>query len=1054
MRSNRDKIENNKGLIRWFIENHVAANILMIFIALGGLIMLSGMVREIFPSIDPKTITVSVPYPAASPEDIEDGITRRIEEAVLGIQGIKRVVSNASEGIGSVTIELEDFVDGNIVLNDVETEIDSLQDFPPEDAEDVTIVKAKSNSSVLSLVVYGNVPELTLRDWADRIKEDLMLLPNVSLVNFFGTKNREISIEISENSLRKYNLTIGEVADRINNFSVNLPGGTIRAKNSEILVRVNDKRYYGKEFEDIVIKNQTNGSFLRLKDIAKITDGFEDSKFLNQFNNQNAISINVTRSSSQDTIEIDREVKEYIKNLKLPEGVNLTISKNRTTILRDRMDLLTRNAILGFALVFMALVLFLDLKLAFWTSLAIPVSFLGGLFIAAIMGVTINMITLFALIVVLGVVVDDAIIAGESVFSEQEKNKNAGKKNGIFSALKGIESVRAPVTIGVLTTIAAFAPLAFSTGTLGQILAPIPVIVIGVLLVSLIEAFFILPSHLSSPNRWSVGILASWREKVSKLLEYFIENVLSPLAKTLISFRYITLTASFIIIFFAIWLAASGNLRFIFFPQIEGNDVVATLEMPIGTSFETTEKYTKKMVQAAEETRSHFKEGNKDIFKNLTVTVGEVLRDGNGPGAEDASGKSSHLSQVNIELIESDERTSSAKQVEGYFKKQIGEIPGAKKLSFESSLVRAGSDITVELSHRDSDKLAEASKGLMALMRESEEISEIGESSQIGKREFIFDINNVGLAAGLTSTDIGRQLRDAFYGREIQRIQRGSNEIKVLVRYPAKERNSLVTIENMRIRLPNGEEAKLTTVADIREGRSLSTIERVDGRRVNTITADVDKSLSTPNEANEKIVNDLMPKVIEKYPDLKFSLEGKSRDQAEDMATLGKNLGIAMMIIFVMLAGQLRSYAKPFVILSTVPIGIAGAIFGHVLLGFDLSFISFFGIVALSGVVINDSVVLVDYYNHLRSEGEEAYQAVIESIEKRFRPILLTTLTTSLGLLPMLLETSLQAQFIIPMAVSLACGIIFASAMLIFVVPCLLMVIEDVKEKCFREKYI
>lgn len=1046
MKSDSD-IENSKGLIRWFIENHVAANILMIFILAGGLIMLSGMVREIFPSIDPKIITVSVPYPGASAEDVEDGITRRIEEAVIGIQGIKRVVSNATENLGSVTIELDDFADGNIVLNDVETEIDGLQDFPPEEAEDVVIIKAKSNSSVLSLVVYGDVADKPLADWADRIKDDLLRLDNVSLVDLYGVKDREISIEVSEDTLRKYNLTIADVAEAIDNFSVDLPGGTIKSKSGEILVRVNDRKYYGNEFENIIIKSQNNGSFLRLKDIAEITDGFDDSDFRHIFNGQNAISINISRSSSQDTIAIEKEVKDYIKNVKLPEGINMVISKNRTSILRDRMDLLTRNAILGFALVFISLVLFLDLKLAFWTSIGIPVSFLGGIFIAALMGITINMITLFALIVVLGVVVDDTIIAGESIFSEQEKAKKNKKKISIFDTLRGVNSIFGPVSIGVFTTIAAFAPLAFSTGTLGQILAPIPVIVIGVLITSLVEAYFILPSHLSSGSRWSIGILARIRERVAGGLENFINSLLMPVATTLIRLRYITITAATIIIVFSIWIVASGNLRFIFFPQIEGNEITITLEMPIGTAFSITEKNTLKIAEDVTETREHFKEGDFDIFQNVSYSIGEVLRNGNSPGAKSASGKSSHLAQLSIELVSSEKRNSSAKDVENYLRNKVGEIAGAKKLAFESSLVRAGDDITVEINHRDSEKLALASKDLIAKLKASEGVSEVSESAQLGKREFIFKINNTGLAAGLTPAEIGRQLRDAFNGREVQRIQRGSNEIRVMVRYTRADRSSIAAIEKMRIRLPNGKETNLTTVANIEEARNPANIQRVDGRRINSITANVDKRVTTPNDANDKIVNEFIPELQNLYPGLSYSLEGKSRSQREDLATLGKNMMIALMLIFVMLAAQLRSYVKPFVILLTVPIGISGAILGHIILGFDLSFISFFGIVALSGVVINDSVVLVDYYNRLRLEGVEAFEASIESLRKRFRPILLTTLTTSLGLLPMLLETSLQAQFIIPMAVSLACGIVFASAMLIFVVPCLLLVIEDVKAK-------
>lgn len=1046
MPSSQNQAPPRTGLISWFAHNHVAANILMIFLVAVGMIRLTTSVREIFPSIDPKIISITVPYPGATPEDIEDSITKRIEEAVIGIQGIDRVRSDASEGVGVVTVELEDFVDGNQVLNDVETEVDRLNNFPPLNAEEVTIIKSKPEDVVLSLVVHGQMPEKSLRDWAERIRDEVANLDNVSLVDLSGAPAREISIEVSEENLRKYQLTIEQISQKVGSFSVDLPGGTLRTQGGEVLVRVQERRYFGNEFANIVIRSNPDGSLLRLSDIATIRDAFEDVKRISDFNGEPAVFIQVSRSKSQDVLNIENSLRSYLETLALPEELSISIWKNGTDILRARISLMARNAIMGFVLVFICLLFFLDLKLAVWTSLGIPISFLGGIFIATSFGVTINMISLFALIVVLGIVVDDTIVAGESIFSEQEE----GKK-GVEATLDGINKVRSPVTIGVFTTIAAFAPLLFSTGILGQILLPIPIIVISVLLVSLFEAFLVLPSHLSTSNKWSLGLLAKGRRYVSGALDTFLDKVLLPFARLAFDMRYLTVVIGFSFCVLAFVFIGTGAIRFVFFPPIEGDEINVTLEMQPGTPFEVTKKYTEHLMAAAEKTREKYDadmpEG-KSIFKNIALRVGAIASDA-GPGGETAGATSSNVSQIELELVPSAQRPVSSSEVERTWQGYVGEIPGVKKLAFESSLVGGGNDIDIQLAHRNDQALSAASTTLKQKMKDIEGVSEVVDSAEKGKREFVFELTKAGLAAGLTPADIGTQLRNAFYGREVDRIQRGSNEVKVIVRYPQNQRETLATIKRMRIALPNGEQADLNTMATIREKYSPTTIKRVDGQRVVSVTGDVDEGLVTPNSVLAKITKDILPEIMDRYPGLSYKVEGQSRDQQEDLAVLGKNMMIAVMIIFVLLAGQLRSYVKPFIILLTIPLGVAGAIYGHMILGFDLSFLSLFGIVALSGVVINDSVVLVDYYNRISIESDRsAYEACLYALKRRFRPILLTTLTTSLGLLPILLETSLQAQFIIPMAVSLACGIIFASAFLLFTVPCMILIVNDIKTKC------
>lgn len=1044
-------MNNNKGLLAWFAHNHAVVNVLMVFVIVAGLISTNMMVREIFPTIDPKTITVAVPYPGASPQDVESGITRRVEEAIIGIQGVRKVESTASGGYGLIVAKLEDFTDGDQVLSDIETAVDGLNDFPPENAEQVTITKPKATGQVMNLVVYGDVNERTLNDWAELIEDEILQLPSVSLVSISGAREREIKIEISEEKLREFSLSLEDIARQISNFSLDIPGGTLKAQGSEILMRVKERKYFAPEFEKIIIKSKTDGSLLRLSDIATIKDGFENQELITTYNGQKAIFIDVNRSASQDTVKIDNEIKKYLKGLKLPKGINISIWKNNTEILRDRISLLTRNAILGLALVFLALVIFLDLKLAFWSSVGIVISFTGGLFIASLFGVTFNMISLFALIIVLGIVVDDAIVTGESIFTEQENNKEGHKKD-IDATLSGVRKIFSPVTIGVLTTVAAFAPLMFSTGILGQILKPIPIIVISILLASLFEAFIILPAHLSHSSKWSIGILGQLRDYKSRKLKSFVENFVIPTIKKAFKHNYITLLVNFLIITVALTLVFSGAIKFVFFPQVESDEISVNLEMPVGTPFSTTKKNVEKILFQYDILKNKYDEDNIEkygvpVFKNLSVTIGGNRSEDRGPHGAQTVNNSSNIAQVDVQLTPSAERDIGAFELEREWQKLTGDIPGAKKIAFESSLVRGEEDINIQIAHREESILGEAGEILKEEIKKIPHVYEVVDTYELGKQEFIYELNNVGLASGITPFDVGKVLRASFYGIEVDRIQRGRNEVKVMVSYPGSKKDSLSILNDLQIKTLDGKRISLNEITTRKLSRSPANIKRVDGRRVVQVTGDVDESEATPDEVIDNIFKNILPKLDQRFPGLSYSLEGRSKERRDDLSTLLKNMLIAMFLILVLLTGQLKSYLKPLVIILTIPLGIAGAIYGHFLLGYGLSFISLFGMVALTGVVINDSVVLVDYYNSLLADGKEYYEAALESVRRRFRPILLTTLTTSLGLLPMLLETSLQARFIIPMAVSLACGILFASAFLIVFVPTLLITVEEIKLK-------
>ena len=1030
------------GIIAWFVSNHVAANLLMLFFLGSGLFAVSNMRSEVFPQIDLRTISVTVVYPGATPYEVEDGITRRVEEAISGIEGIDRVRSTAAEGAGTVIAELDDFIDPNQVLDDINDEVGRLSNFPPTDAEKPSITKSSLTSGVVTLVVYGDGEESAIRQNAERIRDELLQINGVSLVSLSGVRDLEISVEVSEETLRQYGLTLGAVANAISTSSLDLPAGSIKTEAGEILLRTSARRYTGREFETVVIRSNIDGSILQLGDIATVRDGFDENDLISLFNGEPAAKIDVSRSGDQDALEIEGKINAYIEGLTLPRGLKLEIANSQTDILRDRISLLLRNAILGFVLVFLSLVLFLDLKLAFWTSMGIPISFLGGLMIASLFGVTISMVSLFALIVVLGIVVDDAIVAGENIFSEQE----AGEE-GSQAALKGIMGVAAPVAVGVLTTVAAFAPLLFSTGALGQIMAPVPIIVIGVLVVSLFEAFFILPSHLARSNRWSRGGLARLQAWVSTRLLQFTQSVLTPVVTICVRFKYATLAGSMALLIIMAGIMQGGYVRFVFFPQIEGDTLRASLTMPEGTPFEVTEAATEKLIEALERLRSDvdvlIDDPAHSIFTTTAVTIGQTASGGGGPRGAGNSANGSHLGSVSAEIVQGDARIMSARELERRWRAEIGEIAGAESVEIESALFSGDADVDIQLSHADEDIVLAAAERLESELAAISGVNEVQDSLDLGKRQLDFTLTQAGFAAGLTTNDLARQVRQSFYGEEVERIQRGRDEVKVLVKYPLSERRSLSQVYDMRIRLSDGSETPLLTVATVTESRGYSTIQRVDGRRIASVTAEVDEAVTTPNNVNALVETEIMPQLLRDIPGLSYSKEGDARSQAEDLASLGRNLTIALFVIFVMLATQLKSYTQPIIILMAVPFGFLGAVIGHLIMGYDLSFISIFGMVALSGVVVNDSIVLVDYYNTLVEKGVERSQAIVDAATRRFRPILLTTTTTALGLLPMLLETSRQAQFLIPMAISLAFGIIIASNMILILVPALTMIVED-----------
>ena len=1029
------------GLISWFIRNPVAANLLMIVLLVGGALSASNLRSQVFPTISPGTVTVTVPFPGATPAEVEESITRRVEEAVLGIDGVKRVSSRASENIGRVTIETRDFADLQLVKDDVEAAVDRLSDFPPENAEKPTVVAPKPTGGVVSLAVTGDVDAMTLRKAAESIERDLLTQPGVSLVALEGDRDLEISIEISEDMLRRYDLTFAEVANAVRRSSVDLAGGSIVSGSGEILLRTNEKRQTGEEFESLVVRTLADGSTIFLSDVATIRDGFVRERLINEYNGEPAVFVKVSRAEAEDVLQVKAAVDEFLSDYSPPAGIKLVELRDETQLLRERVNLLLRNGAFGFALVFMFLVLMLDLRLATWVSIGIATAFMGGFMLFGVLGVTITMVSLFGLIIVLGLVVDDAIVIGENIDAERENGASS-----VDAAIKGSHRMLAPVVVGVLTSVAAFAPLLVTGGTFGDIARAIPLVVISVLIVSLLEAFCILPSHLSHGGPWSRGVLKRVQSRIASALGVIRDKVVRPGAVRAARWRYATLGLALAFFILCMSLVGNGQVRFIFFPVIEGNSISASVTMPEGTPFERTHDAVTRMVEAAYSVSEQVREETgENLFVSVTATSGGRASTNNGPGAESSFSSSENIGQIQIELTPFGERTTAAAEVERRWRQATGLIEGAERVNFSSSFARFGSDIEFELAHQDEDKLVAAADELKRGLAGLAGVDQIEDSFDLGKRQLVFELTPAGRAAGLREADIAVQVRQGFFGEEVQRIQRGREEVRVYVRYPEATRSRLDALDNFRVELPDGASAPLFTVARVNESRAYSSINRIDGRRVVTVTANVDEAESTPTIANDAVVTSLMPQLEEAYPALRWVRAGATREQNEDLATLGSAFIVVLLVIFAMIATQLRSYIQPLAILVAIPLGIAGAVLGHFVLGFPLSFVSIFGIVALAGVAVNASVVLVDLYNQYRDEGGTPVQAAADAAARRFRPILLTTLTTALGLAPLLLEKSPQAQFLIPMAVSLGFGIVISGFMVLFVTPAVAVIIEDLR---------
>jgi len=1035
------------SLISWFTRNSVAANLLMCGILFWGLFSLNNRIPlEVFPSFELDVVTVQIPFRGASPTEVEESINIKVEEAIQDLTDIKSITSTAAEGLGTIRIEANSRADIDELVNDVKQRVDQIGTFP-DDADPASVYTVERVREVISVVIAGPLSEKELRTVANRVRDELETLPNVSQVSLSGVRDFELAIEVSEKTLIEYGISFADVAQAISNTSLNLSAGAIKTAGGEVLIRTEGLGRSAEDFAAIPIISTADGTRVTLGELASINDGFDEKTLSQNFNGSRSIEIDVFRSGTQSAITVANEVKEYLSEASatMPANVSLGYWRDRSRIVKARLQTLNKSAMQGGALVILLLALFLRPSVAIWVFIGVPISFMGGLAVMPHIGVTINLISLFAFILVLGIVVDDAIVTGENIYSHMRRNPNR-----VQAAIEGTQEVAIPVTFGVLTTVAAFMPLLMIEGVRGKIFAQIPMIVIPVLLFSLIESKFVLPSHLSHINFHKPGkpnLLSRMQQKIASGLEWMIRSWYQPFLMACVRQRYLTVSifvGSAIIVFS---LVTAGHVKFVFFPRIQSEVARASLVMPTGTPFEITQKYIDRINTAAVELQKK----HVDPDTGLSIIEGIMSTAGSAGG----SGSQSHLGRVMFEITPPEERALqvTSRDLINQWRRSIGDIPGAKEINYRAEIGRGGSPVNVQLNGNDFDRLRAAAQVVKDKLGSFPGIEDITDSFEGGKQELMLEIKPEAEQLGLTLSSLASQVRQAFFGFEVQTIQRDRDDVRVVVRYPLNERQSLDNLQTMMIRTPNGSNVPFAEVAEAEMGRGFSTIKRVDRKRTINIEADIDKE-NTDIEAIKRELQSTMPDLLSRFPDVTYSLEGEAREQRDSFGSLRIGILFVLAVIYALLAIPLRSYVQPIMVMLVIPFGVVGAILGHVIMGMNLSIMSYMGMLALAGVVINDSLVLVDFVNKRRVDGLSIENSVRVAGVARFRAILLTSLTTFFGLMPLIFEKSTQAQFLIPMAVSLGFGIIFATLITLVLIPCNYLILEDLKKLFGAQKTV
>ncbi|MDE2878900.1 efflux RND transporter permease subunit [Candidatus Palauibacter soopunensis] len=1038
--------ENIRGPIGFMAKNGIAANVVMLFLVLAGLASARNLVQEVLPDFSLDRVQIVVPYPGAAPEEVEESIVRRIEEQIRAVDGLNRVEATASEGLASVIAEFTSGTDVNRALNELKAEVDRIPTFPAA-AERPEIREITSRQSVIRLLVYGDVPERTLKELAYDIEEGLSALPEVSLAEISGARPYEISIEVPLRRLRALGLTLDDIAFAVRQSSLELSAGRVSTSGEDILVRTLGQNYEQVDFEEIILLGRPDGTSVRLGEIATVRDGFADTDLSVRYNGQTAVRVDVYRTSEEQVLDIAEAVKRYLDVEvvpALPEGVSVELWKDDSEEVSGRLGLMTENALIGFALVFLALALFLEIRLAMWVAVGLAVSFMGAFLVMGFLGISINMFSLMALVLALGIVVDDAIVVGESIFAERERGQR-----GLAAAIRGTRRVSTPVIFSVLTTITAFAALLNAPGPQGELGRGIPLVVIAVLVISLMESLLVLPNHLShlaAPGVRRSGaaqrMLHRAQGAVDRIMKRIADGPLDRGLRLATEQPSIILAAAAGLLVISLGAVASGIVPNQFITPIEGDVVSANLEMPTGTPAERTARIVGEIEAAGHRAVARLSEdgdGGEDPLEfDVAVTVGELAALYDPLGGDAVEAARGHLGTVQFKLHDWNSRGIAASTFERVWREEVGTPAEAKSLSISSNLLGLGLPVHYELSHPDPDRLEAIAGEFTAELTGMEGTFDVRSNLDEGFRELQLELNPAGRSLDLTLDRFATQVRSAFFGAEALRVPRGREDMRVWVRLPEEERNSATDVENYLVRTPGGE-VPLGQIASAGFSRSSAAIHRVDGRRAVTITADVDPRIATGQQVNARLDNEVLPRLTSENPDLAYAYGGQRKEQDHAISVLGRSLILALLIMYSLMAIPFGSYTQPLIIMAAVPLGAIGALAGHMLLGLSWGLWSLYGLVGVFGVVVNDSLMMIRFINDLRDSGLEPSEAIISGAKERFRAIMLTSITTFLGVAPLVFETSTYAQHLVPLATSVGFGVFIATILLMVVVPALVM---------------
>lgn len=1062
-----------RGIFTSFARNSVFANIFLCFILFGGLMAMLTLPRETFPDIHLDMIRVMVVWPGADPAEVEEAISRKIEEAIEGIEGIKTYNTISNEHVGMAIIEVSAGYDLELVKNDVRDAVDTITTFPP-DAENPVVEEFLLRIMVMLLALTG--PDLTdpeLQDYAQKIKDDLLALPGITQVEL-SQRDREITIEVSEEKLREYGITFEQVAQVVKANSMNVPGGTIRTKGEEIRLRTMGRNYTAEDFGNIVVLSRPEGYHITLDRIATIRDGFFDDNVVAKFNGKDTTIINIFKTENEDTLAIDREVLAYCerKNRELPDGMKVEPWARFAPLLNNRINLLLRNGISGLIVVFILLWLYLDIRLSFWVSMGIPVSLMGALMTMWWFDATINMISLFGMVMVLGIIVDDATVLGEAVYVARKKGMPPVK-----AAVDGVMEVGLPVVAAVTTTIVAFLPMFYVGGFVGRLINVLPMVVIAALIVSLLECLFMFPAHLShlpDPNIQEKGkglfkrMGLIFHRYTNQGLEYFVAKYYDPFIGLMLRWRYVGVSA-FLFVLFVTWgIYESGVVKFEFFPEMDGNSMAAVVEFPSGTPLEATEKAVAQIEQAAKNLEAKTTTASGAPLLNNTFSLTGAYLDERGQ-----TELGTHFGTVRVELLDSVDRNVHIEELMAAWEREIGQINGMRSLSIRGDETGPpGKPIEVWMQGENLETLVAAANEFKEKLATYDGVYQIKDDFRRGKKEIHLQLKPEARALGLHVADLAHQVFTGYYGEELMRVQRDENNLRIRICYPEEERRQLAKLEDIRIRPsmmamsgeaqrsaapkpkqggidaalpPRTPEVPLRSVADLEYMSGVSSIRRTDGQRRVSVTAEVESSRANTGEIIRELEQQYFNILKRKYPDITMTFEGEQQEFRDAMDSLYIGFPLAIIAIFVIVATTFRSYIQPLVILLTVPFGMCGAVFGHLVFGYNFSMLSVLGLVALAGVVVNDAIVLIECANSYLANGESFFEAVRKAGSRRFRAIFLTTITTAGGLTPLMLEKDFQAKVLIPMAISLVGGVIFASLITLLLVPCVLCILNDAR---------